>query len=161
MKKKTLWIVVAAVVVLGIGTALFHQRTPNEYAPAEDEIALHIHMDTKEDIGLLVYDYTVEGHEYSGGISNADGSMMKSESDHIVVWKKAELQDPADGFEMTMQFRLITEYVTPNFENLYPDEITERLAPLAWEVHFGGSYAITITGDKNHGYEAKLMEPSA
>ena len=38
-------------------------------------------MNTKEDIGLLVFDYYVDDEEYSGGISNADKSLIKSNSD--------------------------------------------------------------------------------
>ena len=50
-------------------------------------------IDTEEDIGLLVYDYRVDSHEYSGGISNADGSLIKHDSDNIVVWNKEELNN--------------------------------------------------------------------
>lgn len=36
---------------------LYNQTISNEDVPADDEIALHIQLDTKEDIGLLIYDY--------------------------------------------------------------------------------------------------------
>ena len=55
-----------------------------------------------------------------------------------------------------MQFRIITEYVAPNYENVYPDDITKYLEPITWEAHFGESYFITITGDQTNGYEAVL-----
>ena len=48
-----------------------------EYEVGADEIALYIQLDTREDIGLLVYDYRVDGRDYGGGISNADKSPLK------------------------------------------------------------------------------------
>ena len=124
--------------------------------PADDEIALHIQLDTKEDVGLLVYDYRADGHEYSGGTSNADRSLIKHDSDIIVKWKKAELSSSSDTVELSVQFRVITEYVTPNYENIYPDDITKYIEPVSWKAHFGESYFITITGDKTNGYKALL-----
>ena len=123
MKKKVIGIIAAIVVVLGLSLVVYNQIIPNEYVPAADEIALHLQLDTEEDIGLLVYDYRADSHEYSGGISNADGSLIKHDSDNIVVLNKEELNNIADTFELSMQFRIITEYVAPNYENVYPDEI--------------------------------------
>ena len=116
MKKKVIGIVAAIVVVLGLSLVVYNQIIPNEYVPADDEIALHLQFDTEEDIGLLVYDYRVDSHEYSGGISNADGSLIKRDADNIVVLNKEELNNIANTFELSMQFRIITEYVAPNYE---------------------------------------------
>ena len=156
MKKKVIGIVAAIVVVLGLSLVVYNQIIPNEYVPADDEIALHLQFDTEEDIGLLVYDYCVDSHEYSGGISNADGSLIKRDADNIVVLNKEELNNIANTFELSMQFRIITEYVAPNYENVYPDDITKYMEPISWEAHFGESYFITITGDKANGYKAVL-----
>ena len=156
MKKKIIRIIVAIVIVLGLSLVVYNQIIPNEYVPANDEIALHIQLDTQEDIGLLVYDYRADSHEYSGGISNADGSLIKHDSDNIVVWNKEELNNLSDTFELSMQFRIITEYVAPNYENVYPDDITKYVVPISWEAHLGESYFITITGDKTNGYKAVL-----
>ena len=57
MKKKVIGIIAAIVVVLGLSLVVYNQIIPNEYVPAADEIALHLQLDTEEDIGLLVYDY--------------------------------------------------------------------------------------------------------
>ena len=119
-------------------------------------LALHLQLDTEEDDGLLVYDYRIDSHEYSGGMSNADGSLIKHDSDVIVVWNKEELNSPSDTFELSMQLRIITEYVAPNYENVYPDNITKYTEPISWEAHFGESYFITITGNKTSGYKAVL-----
>lgn len=156
MKKKVIGIVTAIVIVLGLSLVAYNQITPDEYVPAADEIALHIQLDTEEDVGLLVYDYRTNSHEYSGGISNADKSLIKHDSDNIVVWNKEELNNLSDTFELLMQFRIITEYVAPNYENVYPDDITKYMEPISWEAHFGESYFITITGDKANGYRAVL-----
>ena len=156
MKKKVIGIVAAIVVVLGLSLVVYNQIIPNEYVPADDEIALHLQFDTEEDVGLLVYDYRADSHEYSGGISNADGSLIKRDADNIVVLNKEELNNVADTFELSMQFRIITEYVVPNYENVYPDDITKYMEPISWEAHFGESYFITITGDKANGYKAVL-----
>ena len=156
MKKKIIGIIVAIVIVLGLSLVVYNQIIPDEYVPADDEIALHLKLDTEEDVGLLVYDYRAGGHEYSGGISNADGSLIQHDSDNIVVWNREELNLSSDPFELTMQLRIITEYVAPNYENVYPDDITKYMEPISWEAHFGESYCITITGDQTNGYQAVL-----
>ena len=154
--KKIIGIAAAAVIVLGLSLVIYNQIIPDEYVPADDEIALHLKLDTEEDVGLLVYDYRAGSHEYSGGISNADGSLIQHDSDNIVVWNREELNLSSDPFELTMQLRIITEYVAPNYENVYPDDITKYMEPISWEAHFGESYCITITGDKTNGYQAVL-----
>ena len=158
MKKWTIAIPVATVIVLGLSLIVYNLIIPNEYVPADDEIALHIQLDTEEDIGLLVYDYRADGHEYSGGISNADGSLIQHDSDNMIVWNKEELNNPSDTFELSMRFRIITEYVAPNYENVYPDDITRYMEPISWEARLGESYYIAITGDKANGYQAVLNE---
>ena len=154
--KKIIGIAAAAVIVLGLSLVIYNQIIPDEYVPADDEIALHLKLDTEEDVGLLVYDYRAGSHEYSGGISNADGSLIQHDSDNIVVWNREELNLSSDPFELTMQLRIITEYVAPNYENVYPDDITKYMEPISWEAYFGESYCITITGDQTNGYQAVL-----
>ena len=154
--KRIIGIAAAAVIVLGLSLVIYNQIIPDEYVPADDEIALHLKLDTEEDVGLLVYDYRAGSHEYSGGISNADGSLIQHDSDNIVVWNRGELNLSSDPFELTMQLRIITEYVAPNYENVYPDDITKYMEPISWEAHFGESYCITITGDQTNGYQAVL-----
>ena len=154
--KKIIGIAAAAVIVLGLSLVIYNQIIPDEYVPTDDEIALHLKLDTEEDVGLLVYDYRAGSHEYSGGISNADGSLIQHDSDNIVVWNREELNLSSDTFELSMQFRIITEYVAPNYENVYPDDITKYMEPISWEAYFGESYCITITGDQTNGYQAVL-----
>ena len=154
--KKIIGIAAAAVIVLGLSLVIYNQIIPDEYVPADDEIALHLKLDTEEDVGLLVYDYRAGSHEYSGGISNANESLIRHDSDNSVVWNREELNLSSDPFELTMQLRIITEYVAPNYENVYPDDITKYMEPISWEAHFGESYCIPITGDQTNGYQAVL-----
>lgn len=130
----------------------------DEYKPADDEIALHVQMNTKEDIGLLVFDYYADDAESSGGISNVDKSLIKNNSDDIViVWNKQELKSSYTDVELKIYFRIITEYVEPNYENIYPENITQYIdTPVSWKANFGEEYFITITGDKANGYKAVL-----
>lgn len=157
MKKRKFGIAIAIVAILGIGIVLYNQIIPNEYIPTDDEIALHIELDIEEDIGLLVFDYIADGREYSGGISNADRSLIKHNSDMLQVWNKQELNSSADTVELSIQFRIIMEYVEPNFENIYSEDITEYIdTPVSLNADFGEEYFILITGNKESGYKAVL-----
>lgn len=157
MKKRKFGIAIAIVAILGIGIVLYNQIIPNEYIPTDDEIALHIELDIEEDIGLLVFDYIADGREYSGGISNADRSLIKHNSDVLQVWNRQELNSSADTVELSIQFRIIMEYVGPNFENIYSEDITEYIdTPVSLNADFGEEYFILITGNKESGYKAVL-----
>lgn len=154
---RKLRIAIAICLVLIFGVTLYKQIIPGEYKPDDNEIALHIQLDTKEDIGLLVYEYSADDEEYSGGVSNADRSLMKHDSDLVVVWNKQELNSSSDAVQLSMNFGITTEYVEPNYDNIYPDNITRYVeTPVSWNAQFGGEYFITITGDKTKGYKAVL-----
>ena len=151
MKRK---IAIAAAIIVLAAVLLTAFNGGDEYTPAEDEIVLHIKMNTDDDVGLLVFDYSADGSDYSGGISNADKSLIKRDSDNIVVWTKRELNAASDAVEMSMRLRVITEYAQPNYENVYPEEITRYTEPISWKARFGEEYSIIVTGDKINGYRA-------
>lgn len=156
---KKIGIAIATLIVLAFGAIIMYNQTiSGEYTPADDEIVLNIQLDTKEDIGLLIYDYCANDHQCSGGMSNADRSLLKRDDRLVVVWNKQALNEPSSNVELSVQFRIITEYVDPNYENIYPEEITQYLAPISWGAHLGGAYCVTITGDKVNGYAAVLNE---
>ena len=154
--KKKLIMAVFGIFLLILAVDRWYWSRP--YSPGKDELALRIQLDTKEDVGLLVYDYYMDGRQHSGGMSNADGSLIKHDEQLFVVWNRndEEMQITADSVDLWIRFRIITEYVTPNFENVYPEEITRYLEPLSWKAEFGKAYDITITGDKDNGYVATL-----
>lgn len=158
MNKKIIGIAIAVLVIIGFGFIIYNQTFSGEYMPSDDEIALHIQLEMKEDVGLLVYDYSANNHQYSGGTSNADKSLIKHDDNIVVVLNKQQLNSSSDAVELSMQFRIITEYVTPNYENIYPEDITRYTDPISWEAQFGKSYYITVSGDKTNGYTAILNE---
>ena len=129
-----------------------------EYEVGADEIALIIHLNTEEDIGLLVLDYSADGREQSGGISNADKTELEHDEQLIWIWNREDLECSADVINLTIRFRIITEYIDPNYENLYPDSLTRTLAPISFEARFGEAYSFVITGDRNNGYQLLLYE---
>ena len=129
-----------------------------EYKVGTDEIALNIQLNTEEDFGLLVLDYSVDSREQSGGISNADKTELKHDEKLIWIWTREDLECSADVINLTIRFRIITEYVDPNYENVYPDSLTRTLAPISFEARFGEAYSFVITGDRNNGYQLLLYE---
>lgn len=149
-KRIGIWMAIA--IILGLCFVLYNALDRN--AQGKDEIAMRIQFDTKEDVGLLIYDYCADGNKYSGGTSNADQSAIKHDSENIIVWNKDELGCVADTVSFSIQFRIITEYIAPNFENAYPEEITRYVDPIHFEANFGESYSVAITGDKANGYKA-------
>lgn len=157
MNIKKVVITIAVAITLILGFLLCKQIFTDEYKPADDEIALHVQMDTKEDIGLLVFDYYADGVEFSGGISNADKTLIKKSDDIVIALNKQELNSSYNDVKLEMYFRIITEYVTPNYENIYPENISQYIdTPVSWKASFGEEYFITITGDKANGYKAVL-----
>jgi len=157
MNIKKVVITIAVAITLILGFLLCKQIFTDEYKPADDEIALHVQMDTKEDIGLLVFDYYADGVEFSGGISNADKTLIKNSDDIVIALNKQELNSSYNNVKLEMYFRIITEYVTPNYENIYPENISQYIdTPVSWKASFGEEYFITITGDKANGYKAVL-----
>ncbi len=153
--KKIIISVICTLVICGLAFVLFAN---NEFKVADDEIVLQIKLDTKEDVGLIIYDYSVGGFEHSGGISNADKSLIKH-NDLLIqpMSKQPDFDNLSDIEDLTIKFTVITEYVAPNYENIYPEEYTKIIeAPISLKAHYGESYSITISGDKMNGYEAAL-----
>ena len=123
--------------------------------PAETvgaEIALRIQMDVEEDIGLLLIDYEAGASSGSGGTSHADKSPI--ERDELLFYTFGE----QDVENLSLTFTVVTEYVDPNYENVYPEEYTKPAGEVALQARFGETYSITITGDKTGGYTAALAE---
>lgn len=122
----------------------------------EDEIQLKISLDLKEDIGLLVIDHQLDGVKGSGGMSNADKSMIKHND--VLYWTfcKKDHEKVTDPVELTIVFTVVTEYCEPNYENIYPEELMIPLEPVSFMAEFCRTYEIVITGSKSDGYKAVL-----
>lgn len=150
-------IIFLTICALGAGI-LFFASDETEFTAGEDEIALLIHMNIAEDIGLLVYDYSANGVPQSGGISNADRSLIGRDDTLILSWNRQDLRCDSDALELTVQFRIITEYVDPNFENIYPESITKTLEPISFTAQFAETYSFAIIGDRQSGYRITQCE---
>ena len=125
---------------------------------ADNEIMLVIKLDLKEDIGLLVIDHVLDGNEGSGGVSNADRSMIKRDDTLYWTFDKRNYDDPSDTVDLTLRFTVVTEYCDPNYDNIYPEEFMIPIEAVSFSADFGGTYCVTIAGDKTDGYHTVLNE---
>ena len=151
-------IIVFTVISVLLAFSLFGCGRPYQYQAVDDEIKLIIQLDLKEDIGLLLIDYDAGGKEGSGGMSNADKTMLRR--DDLLDWtfdkKLLDIPEQADGVDLTLRFTVVTEYVEPNYEDIYPEEYKIPMKELSLKAKFGESYFITIRGDKTSGYSAVI-----
>ncbi len=124
----------------------------------KNEILLEINLDLDEDIGLFVIDLDVDGKTSSGGTSNADKSMIKR--DDVLYWTiEKELYDISeDSADLSVAFKIVTEYCDPNYYNIYPEEYMFPVDAISFEADFGNAYTINVTGGKTAGYTAALVE---
>ena len=127
-------------------------------AVSEDEIALRIKLDTKEDLGLLLIDYDANGSGGRGGVSNANKSLIKHNEQLFFSLPKHAFDDPSDVENLSIRFTVITDYFEPNFEEIYPAEYTIPLEAISLKAAFGRAYSIVICGDRTNGYQAFLRE---
>lgn len=149
----------AAVIIIAALLQVLLLTGCGEYAKAsESEIRVVIQLDLGEDIGLLIYDWDVNGQSGTGGMSNADGSMIRH--DDILDWTvdRQQLEDPAEEVDVTLKFTVVTEYFDPNYDNIYPEEYMIPLDALSFSSGFGETYYATITGDRASGYRIVLDE---
>lgn len=156
MNKKRIGTAAAIAAVLGLGIICYNYMMPGGYVPAEDEIALCIQLDIKEDIGLLLIAYDANGSGGRGGISNANKSLLKHDEQLFYTLPSHSFDNPSDVENLSIQFAVVTEYVEPNFEEIYPKESTISMDAISLNAEFGKSYSITISGDKTNGYKAAL-----
>lgn len=154
MIRKGIIIFIACLLVLSF--ALYRWYISYEFAAFDDEIALQIKLDIKEDIGLIIIDYDVNGSKGSGGISNADKTMIKHDELLIYTLSKSDFNNLTNIENLSIQLKIVTKYVEPNYDNVYPDEYTIPIDTIYLKGNYGEVYFITISGDKRNGYEAVL-----
>ncbi len=97
---------------------------------ASDEIRLEIQLDVEKDIGLFIIDRDIAGNDFSGGISNVDKSLLKHDELLINNYTKEEFSNVEDLNNLKLRFSIITKYVDPNYENVYPEEYTKVMEPI-------------------------------
>ena len=160
--KRKIKVLILIILALLIAFAVVKIGT-NDDAPPQaenDEIKVNIRLDLDEDIGLLLFSYDVNGTEGSGGVSNADQSMLKKDSKDL-YWSfyKEELETAADTVDMKLSFTVVTEYFEPNYDNNYPKEYMIPMDAFLLQVNFGETYYVTIKGSKANGYHAGAVFP--
>ena len=67
MKRKHVVIAFIVLIFLSAAIVLWKLFNPDEFSVREDEFALKIKLDLNEDIGLIIYSYTADGHEFGEG----------------------------------------------------------------------------------------------
>ena len=99
MNKEKISIVIAAVLVFVTVFALSGCHNAEDAAKkvSDDEIALQIQLDIKEDIGLLIVEYKANSTERSGGTSNADKSLLKHDELITYTLSKQDFDNPSDA----------------------------------------------------------------
>ena len=142
--------ILSALVLAGCGPSGTAPQTGGE------EIRVEIKLDLKEDIGLLLTDWNVNGQDGMSGASNANKSMIKRNSTEYWTFEKQHLDNPADTVDLTLRFIVVTEYFEPNYDFAFPEEYMMPTEAISFTARFGGTYAVTITGDKASGYQAVL-----
>lgn len=155
MKHKTIKIFIIIIILLILSFLLIKYLKNNEYNTPLEEITLEIKLDLKEDIGLIIIDYEVDDISGSGGISNANKTLISYNDTLTYTLNKQEFNNLSNIENLIINFKIITKYIDPNYENIYPEEYTSIIAPIQIKAHYGETYRITITGDKTNGYIAK------
>lgn len=155
MKHKTIKIFIIIIILLILSFLLIKYLKNNEYNTPLEEITLEIKLDLKEDIGLIIIDYEVDDISGSGGISNANKTLISYNDTLTYTLNKQEFNNLSNIENLIINFKIITKYIDPNYENIYPEEYTSIIAPIQIKAHYGETYHITITGDKTNGYIAK------
>ena len=133
----------AALLVFLCAAVLFwfwwNQPIGGPEAVSEDEIALRIKLDTREDIGLLLIDYDANGSGGRGGMSNANKSLIKHDEQLFYTLPRHAFDDPSDVENLSIRFTVITQYFEPNFDEIYPAEYTIPLDAISLNADFGKS----------------------
>lgn len=155
MKHKTIKIFIIIIILLILSFLLIKYLKNNEYSTPLEEITLEIKLDLKEDIGLIIIDYEVDDISGSGGISNANKTLISHNDTLTYTLNKQEFNNLSNIENLIINLKIITKYIEPNYENIYPEEYTSTMSPIQIKAHYGETYHITITGDKTNGYIAK------
>lgn len=155
MKHKTIKIFIIIIILLILSFLLIKYLKNNKYNTPLEEITLKIKLDLKEDIGLIIIDYEVDDISGSGGISNANKTLISHNDTLTYTLNKQEFNNLSNIENLIINFKIITKYIDPNYENIYPEEYTSTMSPIQIKAHYGETYHITITGDKTNGYIAK------
>ena len=128
------------------------------YEAEADKINLQIQLDLEEDIGLFLREAEAPGFHVTGGQANADRSPIRCDELLYDSFTRWQFETPGEPKEITLRFSVVTEYVDPNFENDYPDELVTSLDPVTVSARFGDTVRIIVHGGHDTGYWAELAD---
>lgn len=153
MKKRVILILLGLLLMIPLFLFI---KAKADHSVLKNEIQLQIQLGLEEDIGLFIVDYDIGGIvDGSGGVSNADKSLLKR--DEILYFSIEDRDNALESGKVQktiLNFRVISEYIDPNYENIYPEEITKALDEISFNAELGKVYLISIVGDRLNGYTA-------
>ena len=151
-------IILLSIICLSICLIIYLFNSDKEYIPKDDEIVFYINLNIKEDIGLFIYDYDVDGYSHGGGMSNANKSPIKHNETIIYTMNKEyDLNNLETINNLKMEFSIVTKYHDPNYDNNYPSEDVKKVEGIIeLKPNYGEKYIINIIGDVTNGYQATL-----
>ena len=128
------------------------------YEAEADKINLQIQLDLEEDIGLFLCEAEAPRFHVTDGQANADRSLIRRDELLYDSFTRWQFETPGEPKEITLRFSVVTEYVDPNFENDYPDELVTSLDPVTVSARFGDTVRIVVHGGHDTGYWAELAD---
>lgn len=146
-RKKIIFLIILLSIILYI--IINKNNKVEETEPSDEEIFFHINLDVPKDFGLLLIEYETKGASGSGGVSNANKSLIKHNDKLTYSLSKQDFDNATDITDLTLTFKIVTEYVDPNCEDNYPASSIITLNPVQINAHYGNTYHITITSDEN------------
>lgn len=152
--KKIIFIIILLSIILCI--IINKNNKVEETEPSDEEIFFHINLDVPKDFGLLLIEYETKGASGSGGVSNANKSLIKHNDKLTYSLSKQDFNNASDITDLTLTFKIVTEYVDPNYEDNYPASSIINLNPIRVNAHYGNTYYITITTNDKNNYQAFL-----
>ena len=146
-RKKIIFLIILLSIILCLIINKNNKVEKNE--TSADEIILQINLDVPKDFGLLLIEYETKDASGSGGVSNANKSLIKHNDNLTYSLSKQDFNNASDITDLTLTFKIVTEYVEPNYEDNYQASSIITLNPVQINAHYGNAYHITITSDEN------------
>lgn len=151
--KKIIFLIILLSIILCL--IIKKNNKVDETKTSDDEIILQINLDVSKDFGLLLIEYETKDASGSGGVSNANKSLIKHNDNLTYSLSKQDFNNASDITDLTLTFKIVTEYVEPNYEDNYLASLSFTLNPVQINAQYGNTYHITITSDEN-SYQAIL-----
>ena len=152
--KKIIFLIILLSIILCI--IINKNNKVEETKTSDEEIIFQIDLDVPKDFGLLLIEYETKDASGSGGVSNANKSLIKHNDKLTYSLSKQDFNNASDITDLTLTFKIVTKYVEPNYDDNYPASSIIELKPLQIKAQYGNTYHITITTDDKNSYQASL-----